>query len=155
MLSDAELLTLAVMSALLDYTSERRRLRRVDRDFRGMFPYVPRQSGYGKRLRAVSLLLTSMIRLLARDTSLWSDDVRLVGSTPPHPPVQHREVPPGRGGGPTGPGDQGRGRCERVGGGGGERGDGPPLRLAGPVREWPDDRAHPRFGRREAARRRL
>jgi hypothetical protein len=81
-LSDAELLTLAVMSALLGYTSERRWLRRVDRDFRRLFPYVPRQSGYGKRLRAASSLLTSMIRILARDTSLWSDDVWLVDSTP-------------------------------------------------------------------------
>lgn len=81
-LSDAELLTLVVMSALLGYTSERRWLRRVDRDFRGMFPYVPRQSGYGKRLRAASSLLTSMIRVLAQDTSLWSDDVWLVDSTP-------------------------------------------------------------------------
>jgi hypothetical protein len=81
-LSDAELVTLAVMSALLGYTCERRWLRRVDRDFRGMFPYVPRQSGYGKRLRAASSLLTSMIRILARDTSLWSDDVWLVDSTP-------------------------------------------------------------------------
>jgi hypothetical protein len=81
-LSDAELLTLAVMSALLGYTSERRWLRRVGRDFRGLFPYVPQQSGYGKRLRAASSLLTSMIRILARDTSLWSDDVWLVDSTP-------------------------------------------------------------------------
>src|SRR6478735_7915222 len=56
-LSDAELVTLAVMSALLGYTSERRWLRRVDRDFRRMFPYVPGQSGYGKRLRAASSLL--------------------------------------------------------------------------------------------------
>ena len=81
-LSDAELLTLAVMSALLGYTSERRWLRRVDHDFHGMFPYVPGQSGYGKRLRAASSLLTTMIRILARDTSLWSDDVWLVDSTP-------------------------------------------------------------------------
>jgi len=81
-LSDAELVTLAVMSALLGCTSERRWLRRVGRDFGHLFPYVPRQSGYSKRLRAASSLLTSMIRILARDTSLWSDDVWLVGSTP-------------------------------------------------------------------------
>ncbi|WNI15141.1 IS982 family transposase [Actinacidiphila sp. ITFR-21] len=81
-LSDAELVTLAVMSALLGYTSERRWLRRVDRDFRGMFPYVPQPSGYGKRLRAASSLLTSTIRILARDTSLWTDDVWVVDSTP-------------------------------------------------------------------------
>ena len=50
-LSDAELVTLAVMSALLGYTSERRWLRRAGRDFRHLFPYLPQQSGYNKRLR--------------------------------------------------------------------------------------------------------
>lgn len=81
-LSDAELITLAVMSALLGYTSERRWLRRVGRDFGHLFPYVPQQSGYNKRLRAAFSLLTSMIRIVARDTSLWSDHVWLVDSTP-------------------------------------------------------------------------
>jgi hypothetical protein len=45
---------------------------------RGLFPYVPQQSGYAKRLRAASSLLTSMIRILAQTTSLWSDDLWLV-----------------------------------------------------------------------------
>lgn len=81
-LSDAELLTLAVMSALLGYTSERRWPRRADRDFRHLFPYLPGQSGYDKRLRAASALLTRMIRVLATDTALWSDDVWVVDSTP-------------------------------------------------------------------------
>ena len=81
-LSDAELLTLAVMSALLGYTSERRWLRRAGRDFRHLFPYLPGQSGYNKRLRAASVLLTHMIRILATDTTLWSDDVWVVDSTP-------------------------------------------------------------------------
>lgn len=81
-LSDAELVTLAVMSALLGYTSERRWLRRVEHDFGHLFPYVPQQSGYNKRLRRAATLVTSMIRILARDTTLWSDDVWLVDSTP-------------------------------------------------------------------------
>jgi hypothetical protein len=81
-LSDAELITLAVMSALLGYTSERRWLRRARRDFRGLFPYLPQQSGYNKRLRGACELIKHMIRMLAQDTSLWSDDVWLVGSTP-------------------------------------------------------------------------
>jgi Transposase DDE domain len=81
-LSDAELVTLAVMSALLGSTSERRWLRRAAQDFRHLFPYLPQQSGYNKRLRAASGLITHMIRLLARDTSLWSDDVWVVDSTP-------------------------------------------------------------------------
>ncbi|MFG3405507.1 transposase [Streptomyces sp. NPDC048142] len=81
-LSDSALRTLAVMSALLGYTSERRWLRRVAADCRGMFPYVPDQSGHNKRLRAASSLLTRMIRILAADTTLWSDDVWGVYSTP-------------------------------------------------------------------------
>jgi hypothetical protein len=81
-LSDAELVTLAVMSALLGYTSERRWLRRADRDFRHLFPYLPQQSGYNKRLRGACELIRHMIRMLAQDTSLWSDDVWLVDSTP-------------------------------------------------------------------------
>lgn len=81
-LSDAELLTLAVMGALLGYTSDRRWLRRAHRDFRGMFPRLPGQSGYGKRLRKASSLFKSMIRMLAMDTSLWSDDVWVADSTP-------------------------------------------------------------------------
>jgi hypothetical protein len=71
------------MPALLRYTSERRWLRRADRDFCRLFPYVPGRSGYGKRLRAASSLLTSMIRILARDTSLRGDDVWLVDSNGP------------------------------------------------------------------------
>jgi Transposase DDE domain len=81
-LSDAELVTLAVMSALLGFTSERRWLRYARAHLSGMFPYLPGQSGYGKRLRKASGLFTHMIRMLAADTSLWSDDVWVVDSTP-------------------------------------------------------------------------
>jgi DDE family transposase len=80
--SDAELLTMAVMGALLGYASDRRWLRRAHRDFRGMFPSMPGQSGYGKRLRKASGLLKQVIRMVATDTSLWSDDVWVVDSTP-------------------------------------------------------------------------
>ena len=55
---------------------------RAGRDFRHLFPYLPRQSGYNKRLRAACSLVTHMIRVLAQDTSLWSDDVWVVDSTP-------------------------------------------------------------------------
>jgi DDE family transposase len=81
-LRDAELVTLAVMSALLGFTSERRRLRHAREHLRHLFPYLPQQSGYNKRLRAASGLVLHMIRILAADTSLWSDDVWVVDSTP-------------------------------------------------------------------------
>jgi hypothetical protein len=81
-LSDAELVTLAVMSALLGYTSERRWLRYARTELAGMFPSLPGQSGYNKRLRKASGLVAHMIRMLAADTSLWSDDVWVADSTP-------------------------------------------------------------------------
>ena len=81
-LSDAELLTLAVMSALLRFTSERRWLRYADSYLAGMFPRRIGQSGSSKRLRKASVLFIRVIRMLAMDTSLWSDDVWVVDSTP-------------------------------------------------------------------------
>jgi hypothetical protein len=81
-LCDAELVTLAVMSALLGYTSERRWLRRARRDFGCLFPYLPQQSGYNKRLRRACELVKHMTRVLAQDTTLWTDDVWVVDSTP-------------------------------------------------------------------------
>jgi hypothetical protein len=51
-LTDAELLTLAVMQALLGYTSEARWLRYAHKQLRHLFPYLPGQAGDNKRLRA-------------------------------------------------------------------------------------------------------
>ncbi len=81
-LSDAELLTMAVMSALLGFRSERRWLRYVNAHLAGMFPRRIGQSGYNKRLRKAFFLFIRVIRMLAMDTSLWSDDVWVVDSTP-------------------------------------------------------------------------
>ena len=81
-LSDAELLTMAVMSALLGFRSERRWLRYVSKDLAGMFPRRIGQPGYNKRLRKAFFLFIRVIRMLAMDTSLWSDDVWVVDSTP-------------------------------------------------------------------------
>lgn len=81
-LSDAELLTMAVMSALLGFRSEHRWLRYVNKFLAGMFPRRIGQSGYNKRVRKSFFLFTWVIRMLAADTSLWSDDVWVVDSTP-------------------------------------------------------------------------
>jgi hypothetical protein len=81
-LSDAELLTLAVMQALLGFVSESRWLRYARRSLRGMFPYLPGQSGYNKRLRKLAGTVAWLIRALARDTVVWTDDVWVVDSTP-------------------------------------------------------------------------
>ena len=81
-LSDAELLTMAVMSALLGFTSERRWLRYVTGNLAGMFPRRIAQTRYNKRMRKAFFLFIRVIRMLAMDTSLWSDDVWVVDSTP-------------------------------------------------------------------------
>lgn len=81
-LSDAELVTLAVMQALLGFTSEARFLRHARAHLRHLFRYLPGQSGYNKRLRKASGLVKAVIRLLAVDTTLWTDDVWLADSTP-------------------------------------------------------------------------
>jgi hypothetical protein len=81
-LSDAELLAMAVMSALLGFTSEHRWLRYVNGHLAGMFPRRIGQSGYNKRMRKAFFLFIWVIRVLAADTSLWSDDVWVVDSTP-------------------------------------------------------------------------
>ncbi len=81
-LSDAELLTLAVMQALLGFVSEARWLRYARQSLRGPFPYLPGQSGYNKRLRKLAATMSWLIRMLACDTSLWTDDVWVVDSTP-------------------------------------------------------------------------
>ena len=81
-LSDAELLTVAVMQALLGYTSEARWLRYARTGLRHLFPYLPRQSGYNKRLPAARAQLIYFIRALAQATDLWTDDVWIADSTP-------------------------------------------------------------------------
>ena len=68
-LSDAELVTLAVLQALLGFTSEARWLRFAGQQLRPLFPYLPQQPGYNKRLRRLSGTVTWLIRALATDTS--------------------------------------------------------------------------------------
>ena len=81
--SDAEIITLAVVQALLGYTSKTRWIRRLrtDTDLRAMFPRVPGQSGYNKRLRALAGTIGWLAAVLAT-TSVYTDDVHLVDSTP-------------------------------------------------------------------------
>jgi len=81
-LTDAELVTVAVLQALLGFTSEARWLRHAGRHLRHLFPYLPGQSGYNKRLRRTAELIRHVIRVVATDTALWTDDVWVADSTP-------------------------------------------------------------------------
>ena len=81
-LSDAELVTLAVMQALLGYTSEARFLRYADTHLRPSFPYLPTRSAYNKRLRHSSPMMQHIINHLSRVSPSFHDDLWLVDSTP-------------------------------------------------------------------------
>jgi hypothetical protein len=70
------------MQALLGFTSEARWLRHAHKHLGHLFRYLPGQSGYNKRLRRAVGLVTTVIRMLAVDTTLWTDDVWVVDSTP-------------------------------------------------------------------------
>jgi hypothetical protein len=81
-LSGSELVTLAVAQALLGFASEARWLRYADKHLRGLFPYLPRQSGYNRRLRSALPRIKQVIRDLAMDTDFWFDPVWITDSTP-------------------------------------------------------------------------
>jgi hypothetical protein len=81
-LSDAELVTLAVIQALLGFTSEARFIRYAHAQLRPWFPYLPDRPGYNKRLRHSGQLLQHVIGYLTRSCVSFTDDVWLVDSTP-------------------------------------------------------------------------
>jgi hypothetical protein len=81
-LSHSELICLAVMQAMLGFHSDARWLRHVRKHYGHLFPFVPLQSGYNKRLRAAFPQIKRIIRSLARDTDFWHDTVWITDSTP-------------------------------------------------------------------------
>lgn len=81
-LTDSELVCLAVAQAMLGFTSESRWLRFAHSRLGAMFPYVPKQPGWNKRLRAALPLVKRAIRLLAKDTDFWFDNHWIIDSTP-------------------------------------------------------------------------
>lgn len=81
-LSDAELVTLAVLQALQGFTSEARWIRHARAHLRGLFPYIPDRPGYNKRLRHAAGMLAGIMRALAADCTSWHDDLWLIDSTP-------------------------------------------------------------------------
>ena len=81
-LTDAELVTLAVIQALLGYTSERRFIRYAHTHLRPWFPYLPQRAAYNKGLRAAGNMMQHVITDLARSCPSYTDDVWLADSTP-------------------------------------------------------------------------
>ncbi|GAB3120876.1 hypothetical protein GCM10027056_08280 [Glaciibacter psychrotolerans] len=81
-LTDVELLCLVVAQHLLGIAADRKWIRYAHTHLAGMFPNLPQQSGWGKRVRQATGLLSAVITELARDTPSWGEINRLIDSTP-------------------------------------------------------------------------
>jgi Transposase DDE domain len=81
-ISDSELICLAIAQVLLDCPNERRFLRLARRRLGHLFPYIPGQSGFNKRLRQLAPQLVEAVTLLARLSPSFCDRLRLLDSTP-------------------------------------------------------------------------
>jgi len=81
-ITDAELIALAVAQIVLQCHSERRFLRLARRRLCHLFPYIPQQPGYNKRLRRLAPQICMVIGHLARISPSFGDRLRLLDSTP-------------------------------------------------------------------------
>jgi hypothetical protein len=81
-LSDAELVCLAVAQVLLGARSEHHWLRMCHTRLGHLFPYLPKQPGYHKRVKAAAPLITAATQALARQVPSFTDDWRLIDTTP-------------------------------------------------------------------------
>jgi hypothetical protein len=82
LISDSELICLAIAQVLLDCPNERRFLRLARTRLGHLFPYIPGQSGFNKRLRQLAPQLVEAISVLARLSPSFCDRLRLLDSTP-------------------------------------------------------------------------
>ena len=81
-ITDAELVCLAVAQILLDVPSERRFLRFAICRLGHLFPYLPKQPGYNKRMRALAPQIVRLLNAIAFLSPSWCDNIRLLDSTP-------------------------------------------------------------------------
>ncbi len=81
-ISDAELIALAVAQVFLGCPNDRRFLALARRRLGHLFPYLPQQPGYNKRLRRLAPAIAWTIGALARESASFYDGLRLLDSTP-------------------------------------------------------------------------
>ena len=82
LINDNELLALMVAQMLLQCPSDRLFLRRARRRLGHLFPYLPSQSRYNERSRALAPKLVLLWKALASETLGASDELRLLDTTP-------------------------------------------------------------------------
>lgn len=81
-LTDAELIALAVAQVFLDCPNDRRFLAFARWRLSHLFPYLPKQPGYNKRVRALAPKIVSVVNTLAFSSDAFCDRLWLLDSTP-------------------------------------------------------------------------
>jgi len=81
-ISDAELIALAVAQMFLGLPNDRQFLALARYRLGHLFPYLPKQPGYNKRLRALAATIARVITHLAVNSPSFCDGLRLLDSTP-------------------------------------------------------------------------
>src|SRR5206468_4027420 len=81
-ITDAELITLAIAQVFIGLPNDRQFLALAGYRLSHLFAYLPRQSGYNKRLRALTPQIERAINYLAFCSPGWCDQLRLLDSTP-------------------------------------------------------------------------
>jgi hypothetical protein len=96
-ITDAELVCPAVAQILLDCPSERRFLRFAITRLGHLFPYLPKQPGYNKRMRALAPQIVRLLNAVAFSSPSWCDNIRLLDSRPGTRPAPAARQPVLRG----------------------------------------------------------
>ena len=81
-ITDAELIALAVAQMFLGLPNDRKFLALARYRLGHLFPYLPKQPGYNKRLRALAPTIAQVITHLAVTSPSFCDGLRLLDSTP-------------------------------------------------------------------------
>ena len=81
-ITDAELIALAVAQMFLGVPNDRKFLALARWRLGHLFPYLPKQPGYNKRLRALAPTIARVITHLAVGSPSFCDNLRLLDSTP-------------------------------------------------------------------------
>ena len=81
-ITDAELVALAVAQMFLAIPNDRKFLALARWRLGHLFPYLPKQPGYNKRLRALAPTIARVITHLAVSSPSFCDNLRLMDSTP-------------------------------------------------------------------------
>jgi hypothetical protein len=81
-ITDSELIALAVAQMFLAIPNDRKFLALARWRLSHLFPYLPKQPGYNKRLRALAPAIARVITHLAVSSPSFCDGLRLLDSTP-------------------------------------------------------------------------